>query len=302
MMGPDATSNRNPSSDRHRVVLDQERLSQMIPNSRSESDAVLEWLASLLKVRIADTRESREKMSSALGLTDWRAPYLIGLAGSVASGKSTLSSRLMNLLTDEDSGERVTSVSTDNFLLPTAALKARGVMARKGFPESYDRRQLLAFVEAMSAGEREVSCPVYTHETYDVVPGKFRTFNRPGVLIIEGLNVLQTRRGAPTDHAFISDYFDTSIYLDANQSDLGIWYERRFADLVRRSDVAHPFYGQFKSMSETEIEAAALERWKAINLPNLRKNIEPTRSRADIILHQNSNHLIDQVSFSKHWL
>lgn len=302
MAGEDVIGARNPSPDRHRVVFSQERLSQIVPGSRSGSDAVLEWLAGLLKARIADTQESRAKMSSALGLTDWRAPYLIGLAGSVASGKSTLSSRLMNLLADESSGERVTSVSTDNFLLPTAALKARGVMARKGFPESYDRRQLLAFVEAVSAGEREVSSPVYTHEAYDVVPGKFRTFNRPGVLIIEGLNVLQIRRGAPTVHAFISDYFDTSIYLDANQSDLQTWYEKRFANLVRRSDVAHPYYGQFKSMSEKEIAAAALERWKAINLPNLKKNIEPTKPRADIILHQDSNHLIDQVSFSKHWL
>ncbi|MCR9225041.1 MAG: type I pantothenate kinase [Hyphomonas sp.] len=287
---------------RHRVVLDRDALKALAPKCSSVSDPVLSWVAGLLKERIADMRTSRAKTAKALGLTDWRAPYLIGLAGSVASGKSTLSAELMNLLGEDGSGERVTTVSTDNFLLPMAALKARGVLPRKGFPESYDRRQLLAFVEAVSAGEQKVRCSVYTHETYDIVSDKFRTFNRPGALIVEGLNVLQTRRVAPTDTAFISDYFDVSIYLDAELSVLEAWYERRFADLVRRSDAEHPYYGQFKLLSEAEISQAARERWRAVNLPNLQKNIAPTKTRADIILHQDANHRIDEVRVSKHWL
>ncbi len=294
---------------RHWLVFERTRL-EAFAASKDEAlhiavksgDPVFDWIAAFIGRRADKARASRKQAADVLGLRDWGSPYLIGLAGSVASGKSTVSAQLVNALTKNRSKENIVTVSTDNFLLPTAALKARGVLPRKGYPESYDRRRLLAFVEAVSAGERGVVCPVYDHATYDIVPGKEQTFDRPDILIVEGLNVLQTGRAAPTDRAFISDYFDLAIYLDAELTDLQTWYEDRFVGFVERSTMDHPYYGQFHGLGVGQLQQAAQERWRAVNLPNLMNNIAPTKLRADIIIHQDATHRINRVSFSKHWL
>lgn len=269
---------------------------------RQDEDWGVDGVAWLLNEHASELRASKRRLARLLGLQKLATPYVVGLAGSVASGKSTFSTRLAGLLSAWNTDWTVTVLSTDNFLLPSAAMKARGVMTRKGFPESYDRRRLLAFVEALSAGERNLSCPVYSRELYDIDPDKTQMIDQPDVLIIEGLNVLQTRRGVPTDTAFISEYFDTAVYLHADLAHLQKWYVERFVDLVRQANPNHSYYGQYRAMDDAERREAALNRWRAVNLPNLVKNIAPTKARADIILNLGADHQLNEVQISKHWL
>lgn len=227
-----------------------------------------------------------------------RTPYIIGIAGSVAAGKSTTARVLQALLSRWPHTPKVALVTTDGFLLPNAELARLGLMERKGFPESYDTRRLLQFLNDIKAGRAQVSAPVYSHLVYDVVPGDEVTVEQPDILILEGLNVLQPG-GLPQDGEaipFVSDYFDFSIYLDAGEEDLHRWYVERFISL-RETAFRDPqsYFRKYAEIPEAEAVAIAEGLWNRINLVNLRENILPTRQRAGLILRKGGDHRIESV-------
>jgi type I pantothenate kinase len=214
----------------------------------------------------------------------------------VAVGKSTSARVLQALLSRWPDHPRVDLVTTDGFLLPNAVLEERGLMDRKGFPESYDRRHLLEFVAGLKSGADEVFAPVYSHQAYDIVPGEARQVRRPDILIVEGLNVLQ---GGATG-AFVSDYFDFSIYVDADPADIEEWYVSRFLtlrDTAFRDPAA--YFHRYADLSDQEAIEESRRIWKEINLVNLEANILPTRDRATLILHKNADHGVGGVSLRR---
>ena len=219
-------------------------------------------------------------------------PYVIGIAGSVAAGKSTFSRLLRATLQSLRPDLRVALVATDGFLHPTAILEDRDLMRRKGFPESYDLRRMLSFLIALKSGERDLKIPTYSHHHYDIVPGQFETIDSPDVVLFEGLNVLQTGR-APV---VASDYFDYSIYLDADPADIEAWYVERFLVLQRTvfQEPTSYFHG-FASLDHEGAIATARGFWHDINLPNLRENILPTRERARVVVRKTSSHSVGEV-------
>ena len=225
-----------------------------------------------------------------------KVPYVIGVAGSVAVGKSTTARLLKALLARWPSSPKVDLVTTDGFLKPNARLEAEGLMEKKGFPESYDLAALLRFMAEIKAGEGPVHAPVYSHLEYDVLAGKSITIDQPDILILEGVNVLQT--GAPdADHIpYVSDYFDFSIYIDAGEDVLRRWYVERFMQL-RGTAFRDPrsFFHRFSRISDAEADAMANRIWDEINLVNLQQNILPTRHRADLLLLKGEGHLIERV-------
>ena len=225
-------------------------------------------------------------------------PFVIGVAGSVAVGKSTISRLLRELLSRWEDTPSVELVTTDGFLLPNAELERRGILDRKGFPESYDRRALLRFVSQVKSGVETVEAPVYSHLVYDIVPDQQITVNRPDVLIIEGLNVLQP--AAPGTRLAVSDLFDFTVYVDARTSDIETWYVDRFLSL-QRGAFSHPdsYFHRYASLTEPEARDTAHDIWTRINLPNLERNILPTRARADLVLRKGAEHGVDTVLLRK---
>jgi type I pantothenate kinase len=224
-------------------------------------------------------------------------PFVIGIAGSVAVGKSTFARVLRALLARWPDHSRVDLVTTDGFLHPNSKLEADRIMHRKGFPESYDRKRMVKFLSDVKSGVAEVSAPVYSHVTYDIVPGETQVVSHPDVLIFEGLNVLQTGSfNGRKPSAIVSDFFDFSIYLDADEADIERWYVERFMLLQRtvfRTRLS--YFRQLGDLGSEEAPNAARQLWRDINRVNLIENILPTRDRADLVLRKSENHSIDEI-------
>jgi len=254
-------------------------------------------LTRLLNLYVSATQNLHRVSSTFLGTLAPKMPYIIGIAGSVAVGKSTSARILQALLTRWPEHPRVELITTDGFLYPNATLEARGIMNRKGFPESYDTRLLLQFLRNVKAGNAEVSAPVYSHIVYDIIEGETEVVRQPDILIIEGLNVLQVGSEASE---FVSDYFDFSIYLDAAESDIENWYVERFLAL-RQTVFKNPesFFAHFVHLSEVEAVEVARSIWREINGRNLHDNIAPTRLRASLVLHKQADHRISEVHLRK---
>lgn len=231
-----------------------------------------------------------------------KTPFIIGIAGSVAVGKSTTARVLKELLQRWPSSPKVDLITTDGFLLPNDVLRRENLMERKGFPESYDVGALLRFLSAIKSGQPNVQAPLYSHMTYDVLPGAYVTIDRPDILIFEGINVLQPRQLPPDGKfvPFVSDFFDFSIYIDADETMIHQWYIDRFMRL-RETAFKNPesFFHRYSQLSEEAARAIADGLWSNINLKNLRENILPTRPRADLVLRKGADHLVEEVALRK---
>jgi type I pantothenate kinase len=256
-------------------------------------------LMRLLELQIAATRAAELAGKAAfLGQAPKPLPYIIALAGSVSVGKSTIARLLKAMLAGLNGKPRVELVTTDGFLHPTHVLKKRNLMHRKGFPESYDLRRMLTFLGAVRAGEERLQVPMYSHQFYDIIPGKFQTVDRPDILIFEGLNVLQTVSHAA---AVASDFFDFSVYIDADPEIIESWFIERF--LLLQKDAFQDPSSYFHHISHLPISEAvemARNAWKRINLPNLLENIQPTRARAHLVIHKGPKHFVDEVWLRQH--
>ncbi len=249
-------------------------------------------LSRLLNLHVQGSHQLASVTDTFLGTPPRPVPFVIGVAGSVAVGKSTISRVLQELLARWPHHPRVGLVTTDGFLYSNEVLESRGLMERKGFPESYDRRRLLEFVARAKAGEENLEVPVYSHVAYDVIPGETRLINRPDILIIEGLNVLQ----AGDVGAFVSDYFDFSIFVDADVADIRSWYVERFITL-RDTAFIQPdaYFHRYANLSDAEAIEVASRIWVEINEVNLIENILPTRDRATLILDKARDHSVRRV-------
>jgi len=266
--------------------------------SVTEVETIYLPLSRLLNLYVVATQDLFRATTTFLHAKDHKVPYIIGIAGSVAVGKSTSARILQRLLARWPSHPKVDLITTDGFLWPNAVLEQKGLMQRKGFPESYDRPALLRFLSAIKAGTRHVQAPQYSHLTYDVLPDRFAVIDQPDILIVEGINVLQTRR-PPRDGRGIpnpSDFFDFSIYVDAETDDIRSWYIDRFFTL-RDGAFRDPqsYFHRYAALSDDEARAMALRIWDTINLVNLRDNIVPTRPRADLVLRKGHDHQIRSV-------
>lgn len=272
-------------------------------NERIDLDevaAVYLPLTRLLNLYVSATQNLHKVSATFLGTLAPKVPYVIGVAGSVAVGKSTFARILQALLARWPDHPKVDLITTDGFLHPNHVLEERGIMNRKGFPESYDTRNLLRFLRELKSGRANVDAPVYSHVVYDIVDGERVTVCQPDILILEGLNVLQV--GAPGSEAaeFVSDYFDFSIYIDADESDIETWYVDRFLSLCD-SVFQNPdsFFRHFAHLSRDEAVATARGIWQGINGLNLSENIAPTRDRASLILRKGADHRVSDVRLRK---
>lgn len=282
---------------------DLDRLSSLNdPIDMSEVEQIYLPISRLLAFYVTARQQLFRATQRFLGHGDTKVPYVIAVAGSVAVGKSTTARVLRALLARWPATPKVDLVTTDGFLLPNAVLAREGLMNRKGFPESYDVQALLRFISDIKAGKAAVTAPVYSHLVYDVVRGETVAIERPDIVILEGLNVLQTGdrprdgRVAP----FVSDFIDFGIYLDADEPLLHRWYVERFMQL-RETAFRDPqsYFRKYAQVSKREALETAEKLWSEINLPNLRQNIRPTRPRADLILKKGKSHRIDEVRLRK---
>ena len=259
-------------------------------------------LSQLLNFYVEASQGLHGETENFLGKGEGKVPFIVGLAGSVAAGKSTTARVLQALLARWSSHPRVELVPTDGFLFPNAVLEERGIMARKGFPESFDLPKLLKFLGDVKSGRGSVQVPVYSHLVYDVLSDKTLDIDQPDVVIVEGLNVLQPASLPKGGEAvpFVSDFLDFSIYIDAAEDLVEAWYVERFLRL-RQTAFRDPasYFHRYSKLSETQARETGLSIWREINLINLKENILPTRKRADLILHKGADHAVDSVAIRK---
>jgi type I pantothenate kinase len=284
-------------------ATDIERLRALTdPISLNEAEEIYLPLSRLISFYVEASQAVHRVSTRFLGAEDRKVPFIIGVAGSVASGKSTTSRILRALLRRWRTSPKVDLVTTDGFLYPNAVLEQKGLVNRKGFPQSYDRAALIAFLSDIKSGKPDVKMPVYSHLVYDVLAGQTVSIDRPDILIVEGLNILQPgelpRTGKPI--LFASDFIDFSIYIDADEADLRNWFMVRFRAL-RQGAFTDPksFFRRLAEMPEPEAEGFGLQAWDGINLPNLRENILPTRGRATLVLKKAGNHSVTEVALRR---
>ena len=253
-------------------------------------------LSRLLNLRVAATQALQQTTDTFLGRPHHRTPFVIGLGGSVAVGKSTTARVLQALLARWPDHPDVELVTTDGFLLSNAVLEERGLTDRKGFPESYDVRALMRFLDRVKRGDPGARAPVYSHVTYDIVEGEEQVLDEPDIVIVEGLNVLQTGASAGAEARFVSDWFDFSIFVDADEVDIERWFVARIFALRETAfgDEAS-FFRHFATFTDDELRAIAHGIWASINRPNLRENILPSRGRADLVLDKAADHAVRRV-------
>jgi type I pantothenate kinase len=285
------------------VARDLEQLSGLIEElSIEEVETIYLPMSRLLNLHVAAAQELHAVTNRFLGRKDSRVPYILGIAGSVAVGKSTTARVLRALLARWPDHPRVDLITTDGFLYPNAELERRDLMNRKGFPESFDVTRLLNFLHEVKSGQRNVEAPVYSHFHYDILSGQTTVIDRPDILIVEGLNVLQPARLPRDGEAipFVSDFFNFSIYMDADPQMLESWYVTRFMRL-RQTAFRDPaaYFHRYAQLSPDEARAKALEIWCTVNEKNLYENILPTRQRARLILRKSTNHRIDSVALRR---
>ena len=285
------------------VPRDLEQLSGLIEElAMAEVEQIYLPLSRLLNLHVAAAQELHAVTNRFLGRKDNRVPYILGIGGSVAVGKSTTARVLRALLARWPDHPSVDLITTDGFLHPNAELERRGLMNRKGFPESFDTARLLNFLHDVKAGKANVEAPVYSHFHYDILPGQMAVVDRPDILIVEGLNVLQPARMPKDGEAipFVSDFFNFSIYIDAEASVIENWYVTRFMRL-RHTAFRDPaaYFHRYAQLLPDEARAQALEIWRSINLKNLEENILPTRQRARLILRKAPDHRIETVALRR---
>ena len=272
------------------------------PLTIQEIEDVYFPLSHLLQIHVDCYRQLHQKANSFFNNNTKRLPFVIGIAGSVAAGKSTTARVLQKVLSLAPGSPKVDLITTDGFLYPNNYLEAKGILNRKGFPESYDTKQLLGFLSDVKSGKELIAAPVYSHLTYDIIPDELQWVAQPDILIVEGINVLQvnvkSKRRGP--RVFVSDFFDFSIYVDANPTNLLKWYIQRF-QWLRKTAFQNPesYFHRFADLSEEESTNMATNIWNEINKPNLVKNILPTRFRADLILEKGSHHFVKSVKIRK---
>ena len=267
------------------------------PVSLAEVEDVLLPLSRLLNLYVTAARHLASVQDTFLGRPARVPPYIIAVAGSVAVGKSTFARLLQALLARWPEHPRVELVTTDGFLHPNRVLQARGLLERKGFPESYDQRRMIAFLRSVKAGEPEVQVPVYSHLAYDIVPDQFDVIRQPDILVFEGLNVLQTPSGAAVS---ASDFFDVSVFVDANEGDIERWFLARLL-VLQQTAFRDPksYFHQFSHLGPEEATAMGRRVWAEINGPNLRENIAPTRARARLVLTKGPDHAVREVALRR---
>jgi type I pantothenate kinase len=270
--------------------------------SLSEVAQIYLPLSRLLNLYVAATQNLRQTTDTFLGTLPAPVSYVIAIAGSVAVGKSTTARVIQALLSRWPNHPKVDLVTTDGFLFPNHVLESKGLMTRKGFPESYDVRRLLQFMSDLKSGQPVVEAPVYSHEAYDIIPGKLQVIRQPHIVIVEGLNVLQTGdgRGAGPPRTFVSDFFDFSIFVDAEEPYIRQWYVDRFLTFQKTVfQDPNAYFHRYAHLTPEEATATAQHIWESINAVNLRNNILPTRERAHLILEKAEDHSVQAVKLRK---
>ncbi|NLE98033.1 MAG: type I pantothenate kinase [Propionibacterium sp.] len=288
------------------IRLDEETLDRLRgigdPTSQEDVSEVYRPLTQLLHLTMVNAGRLNDQRNHFLQLNVARTPFVIAVAGSVAVGKSTVSRLLQELLRRAPGSPKVDLVTTDGFLYPNAELERRGILHRKGFPHSYNRRELLQFVMDVKSGSKRVEAPVYSHSKYDILPDERIVVESPDILIVEGLNVLQPARVEKNGRSglAISDFFDFSVFVDAREEHIKQWFMSRFLELRRRAmGTTEGFFTRYQSMSEEDAASFSSQVWDTINGPNLRQNVAPTKQRATAILRKDADHKISKISIRK---